>query len=145
MCVCSLSAVNVSLINRWQERLEAVAGWSVSSAAQTLLASDEWTKEHGTGLSFHVGILVWKAVGLISEALERWLMSVPTSEPIDEAGFEDFYTTVNAIKEDAEKLSKIEWRSIPCVLPEQELKKCEPVMRALVLMSSSTQDSFLCF
>ena len=117
----------------------------MSPAAQVLLASDERAKEHGTGLSFHAGILVWKAVDLISEALERWFMSVPVSVPPDQADVEDFFTTANTIKEDAEKLSKIEWRSIPCVLPEQELKKFEPVMRALVLMSSSAKDSFLCF
>ena len=98
--LCSLSVVNVLPINKLQDCLEAVAAWSSTAAATVVLASDEWTKEHGTGLSFHVGISLWRAVELISDAVEAWIVAVPTSADPEQSDCEDFLTGATAIRED---------------------------------------------
>ena len=82
---------------------------------------------------------------MVSDAVEAWIVNVPTSEKPEQSDYEDFLMGATTIRGDIVKLSNINWHSIPQILPEQDLKKIEPLMQALRLMCSSATDSFVCF
>ena len=115
----------------------------MTAGAAAVLASDEWTKEHGTGISFHAGVTFWRAVGLSANAVQYWIVGMPPVPP-EVSELDVWIAQADTTKNDMAKLLDSSWCSISQILPEEKMTTIEPLLQALLLMCSSAQDA-LCF
>ena len=84
---------------------------------------------------FHAGVLFQKAVELLTDAVQDWILGVPLEES------DVWIVRANATKADIVKLLDSDWRSIPQILPEQNIKTMEALLQSLLVVCSSAKDA----